>query len=159
MRVISPSSASSSLCRIRKRLTWAPAVAFLLGERTVRLLDVARDHVVDQGVAGQFLIGAEHHVVALGPDSDRGEIDVDHTADEVAAVAIGHGFADIGKELQLVLDVFRREQRAVVEPADILGAVDDLQVAGLGVEEAGIAGLDVAVRRSSPRAVLASSLK
>ena len=105
------------------------------------------DHVVDQRMAGQLLIGAVDHVVALGPASDRGEIDVDHHRDEVAAVAVGHRLADVGIELQLVLDVLRREQRAVLELADILGAVDDLQMPGLAVEEAGVAGLHVAVRR------------
>ena len=74
-----------------------------------------------------------------------------HGGDEVVAVAEGHHLLDVGKELQLVLDVFRREQRAVAELADILGAVDDLQVPGLGVEEAGVAGLDVAVRRHGLR--------
>ena len=60
------------------------------------------------------------------------EIDVEHGADEVAPVAEHHRLADVGIELELVLDVFRREQRAVVEPADVLGAVDDLEMAGLG---------------------------
>ena len=70
-----------------------------------------------------------------------------HHGDEVALVAIGDHFADVRKELELVLDVFRREQRAVVELADILGAIDDFQVAGLLVEETGVAGLHIAVRR------------
>ena len=119
----------------------------VLGERAVHLLDVLLDHVVDQRMAGQLLVGAIDHVVALGPASDRGEIDVDHHRDEVAAVAVGHHLADVGKELQLVLDVLRREQRAVLELADVLGAIDDLQMPGLAVEEAGVAGLHVAVRR------------
>ena len=33
------------------------------------------------------------------------------------------------------------------EPPDILGAIDDLQVAGLRIEEAGVAGAHPAVRR------------
>ena len=53
-----------------------------------------------------------------------------------------------GKELELVLDVLRGEQRAVAgaagEPADVLGAVDDLQVPGR-VHEAGVAGAVPAV--------------
>ena len=117
------------------------------GERAVGLLDVLRDHVIDQRMAGELLVGAVDHVVALGPASDRGEIDVEHHRDEVAAVAVGHRLADVGKELQLVLDVLRREQRAVLELADILGAVDDLEMPGLAVEEPGVAGLDVAVGR------------
>ena len=119
----------------------------VLGERAVGLLDVLLDHVIDQRMPGQLLVRAIDQVVALGPASDRGEIDVDHHRDEVAAVAVGHHFADVGEELQLVLDVFRREQRAVLELADILGAIDDFQMPGFAVEEAGVAGLHVAVRR------------
>ena len=83
---------------------------------------------------------------------------VNHHGDEIAAVAIGDHLADVGIELQLVLDVFRREQRAVIELADILGAVDDLQVAGLFIEVAGIAGFQKPSGVISS-AVLASSLK
>ena len=50
------------------------------------------------------------------------------TRDEVAAVAERHRLLDVREELELVLDVFRREQRAVVELADVLGAVDDLEM-------------------------------
>ncbi len=59
-------------------------------------------------------------------------------------VADGHRLEHVGEELQLVLDVLGREQGAVGQAADILGAVDDLQVPGI-VEEAGVAGPDPAV--------------
>ena len=104
----------------------------LLGQRAIHLVHVPRQHVVDSRLAGELLIGAVDDIVALGPIADRGKIDVDHAADEVALVAEHHRLADVGKELQLVLDVFRREQRAVVEAADVLGAVDDLELAGRG---------------------------
>jgi hypothetical protein len=52
----------------------------------------------------------------------------------------------VREELQLVLDVLRREQRAVDEPADVLRAVDDLQVPVV-VEEARVAGHEPAVGR------------
>src|SRR6266576_6338971 len=100
-----------------------------------------REHVVDPWMSRQLLIGAIDDVVALGPVSDRGEVDVQHGADEVALVAVDHGLADVGIELELVLDVFRREQRTVVEAPDVLGPVDDLEMAGLGIDEAGIAGM------------------
>ena len=77
------------------------------------------------------------------PTAPRSMLNIAH--DEVMPVAVHHRFADVGIEFELVLDVFRREQRAVVETADILGAVDDLEMAGLGIDEAGVAGLDVAV--------------
>ena len=117
----------------------------LLGERAVHLRHVLRQHVVDLRVAGQFLVRAVDDIVALRPIADGGEVDVEHGADEVALIAVHHGLADVGIELELVLDVFRREQRAVVEAAHVLGPVDDLEMAGLGIDEAGIAGLDVAV--------------
>ena len=74
-------------------------------------------------------------------------------------VAERHGLADERAELQLVLDELRREGGAVAELADILGAVDDDEVALL-VEEAGIAGLEPAVGasrcRASPRPACSS---
>ena len=109
-------------------------------------------------MGGKLLIGAIGNIVALSPTADGGEIDVEQRADAIALIAEGDGLADVGIELQLVLDVFRREQRAVVEAADVLGAIDDFQVPAFRIEEAGVAGLDVAVAvRTS--AVLASSLK
>ena len=96
-------------------------------------------------MAGELLIGGVGDAVALGPVADRGELDVEHDGDEVAAVADRHRLADVGEEFQLVLDIFGREQLAVGEPADVLGAVDDLELA-VGLEEAGVAGLDEAVR-------------
>src|SRR6266581_6048750 len=89
-------------------------------QRPVHLVDVALDHVVDQRMAGELLIGAVDDVVALGPAADRDQIDVDHDADEIAPVA---------------------------EPADVLGPVDDLQMPGLRIEEAGVPGMHPAVRR------------
>src|SRR6185437_13971675 len=100
---------------------------------------------VDQRMPGKFLIRAVDDVMALGPTADGREIDVEHDADEVTAIAIRDDFANVRIELELVLDVFRRENRSVVELADVLGTVDDLQVPGFLVEEAGIAGFDVTV--------------
>jgi len=44
----------------------------------------------------------------------------------------------VREELELVLDVLGREERAVGEAPDVLGAVDDLQVA-VRIQEAGVA--------------------
>ena len=49
----------------------------LAGERAVHLVDMRRDHVVDERMAGEFLVGGVDDVVALGPVADRGEVDVD----------------------------------------------------------------------------------
>src|SRR6185437_6669814 len=74
----------------------------------------------------------------------RGEVDVEETGDEIAPVAERDRLADIGEEFELVLDVFRREQRAAAQPADILGAVNDVEMARR-VEKSGVAGADIAV--------------
>src|SRR5438477_9033200 len=101
----------------------------LLCQRPVHLLYMLGEHVVNARMPCQLLIGAIDDVVALGPVPDRGQVDVQHGADEIALVAIDHSFADVGIELELVLDVFRREQGSVVEAADILGPVTDLEMA------------------------------
>ena len=56
----------------------------------------------------------------------------------------GDRLADVGAELQLVLDELRREGGAVGQRAHVLGAVDDDQVAA-GIDEAGVAGVEPAV--------------
>jgi hypothetical protein len=61
-------------------------------------------------------------------------------AQHIAAVAEDHRLQDVGIELQLVLDVFRREQVPVGHLAHVLRAVDDPQVAGALLDEAGVAG-------------------
>src|ERR1700730_774155 len=115
------------------------------GERLIHLAYMRFDHVIDERVAGEFLIVAVDDVVALRPAPDRHQIDVEHHSNEIALVAERNRFLDVGIELELVLDVFGREQRSVVEPADILGAVDDPQVTGALVEKAGVPGAHPAV--------------
>jgi hypothetical protein len=43
----------------------------------------------------------------------------------VALVTDGDRFLDVGEEFQLVFNIFWRKQTTVIDPADILGAVDD----------------------------------
>ena len=84
--------------------------------------------------------------MALGPSADR--------AGSMAIIAATNGrqspkataSRDVGAELQLVLDELRGEGEAVGELADILGAVDDDEMAVL-VDKAGIAGPQPAFRR------------
>ncbi len=129
---------------MRKRLICAPAITGSFGQRPIDRVDVLGDQLGDARVAGELLIGGVADGVALGPIADRSQFDVEHDGDEVAAVADRHRLADVGEELELVLDVFGREQLPVGEAADVLGAVDDLELA-VGLEEAGVAGLDEAV--------------
>ena len=56
-----------------------------------------------------------------------------------------HRFLDIGEEFQLVLDIFRREQGAVLQAANILGTVDDFQMTGV-INKTRIAGMDPTIR-------------
>src|SRR5262245_6143330 len=131
-----------------------PRHGLLLRQRAVHLLHMFREHVVDPRMRRQLLIGAIDDVVALGPVCDRGEVDVQHGANAVALVAVDYGLADIGIELELVLDAFRREQRTVVEAPDILGPIDDLEMAGLGIDETGIAGVHPSVGSLGLRSLL-----
>jgi hypothetical protein len=57
----------------------------------------------------------------------------------------GHGLLDVRKELELVLDVIRREYGAARELADVLRPVDDPQVPVL-VEEPGVPGVKISFR-------------
>src|SRR2546421_400533 len=65
----------------------------------------------------------------LGPVPDGVQIDGDHRGDEGAVVAEGHRLADERAELQLVLDELWREGRAVPQGTDVLGAIDDDEMA------------------------------
>src|SRR5579875_52741 len=82
-------------------------------------------------VARELAIARIGEALPLGPVADGAEIDVDEDSGIVAAMAEGHRLADRGEELELVLEIFGREERAVGEAADILGAVDDLELAAL----------------------------
>ena len=73
-------------------------------------------------------------------------------ADEIALVAERHRLADVGIEFELVLDVFRREQGSILEPADVLGAIDDFQVAVFGSKK------PASPERTQPSGVLVSAV-
>src|SRR5437660_84151 len=77
---------------------------------------------------------------AVGPVADRAHIDVDERAHFIARVAERHRLLNVRKELELVLDVIRREHGAVAHLADVLGAVDDLELPAV-VDQAGISGV------------------
>src|SRR5262249_24365270 len=92
----------------------------------ISLVDVLRDHIVDQWMASELLIRAIDNVVALGPASPRRQVDIDHGTDKIATGAYRNRLADVGIIFELVFDVFRRKQRAIFEPADVFDAIDDL---------------------------------
>ena len=103
-------------------------------------------HQLGHGVLpGQIGVTAVGKVAALGPIPHRGEVDIDENGAVVAALAKGHRLLDVREELQLVLQILRSEERSLVQAADILGAVDDLQMAVL-VEKPRVARVDPAVR-------------
>ena len=156
VRVSSSSSGSSSLCRIRKRWICESARSPRAARSALTFSTHSRDQRrTTSGLRGEVGVAGIGEAAPLGPVADRVHVDVDERADAVAVVAEGDRLLDDGEELELVLDVVRREHRAVGELAHVLGAVDDLQVAVV-VEEAGVAGVEVAVGvdrlRRSPRA-------
>ncbi|MPM36843.1 hypothetical protein SDC9_83447 [bioreactor metagenome] len=111
------------------------------------LVDLA-DAVGDQGdhlfLGGQIDVAAIRHALALGPVAHGFVVDVDERADLIALVAKAHSLFDLREELELVLDIVRCKHGAGVGLADVLGAVDDAQVA-IGVQHPRIAGVEVAV--------------
>src|SRR5262245_51418065 len=102
------------------------------------------DQVIDPRIAGKLLVACIDHAVALGPRSDRDQVDIDEAGDMIAPIAESHRFLDVRKELELVLDIFWWEQRTISEPADILEAVDDREVPML-INQPGIARSDPAI--------------
>jgi hypothetical protein len=122
---------------------------FVRGQVGIDLLDAVLDQCVDLGLLGQVGVTGVRQVAALGPVADGIHVDVDHHADLVAAVTVGHHLLDVREELQLVFDILGRKHRAVVgttlDAADVLDAVDDLQMA-MRIEEAGVAGVVPTIR-------------
>ena len=113
-------------------------------ELRVDLLDAFLDQVADLLAAGEVGVARIREAAPLGPVADGRHVDVDERAHHVAPVAEGDRFLDVGEELELVLDVVGREQRAVPELADILGPVDDLKVA-VRVEDPRVSRVEVTV--------------
>ncbi len=87
-------------------------------------------------------------VAPLSPVAHGIEVDVDHHAHALAAIAQRHHFLDVREELELVLDVLGGKHGTVVgaalDAAHVFHAVDDLEVA-VGVQETGVAGVVPAI--------------
>src|SRR5262249_40608148 len=116
-------------------------------KRAVHLRDMLRQHVGDAGMVRKLLIGAVRDGIALGPVANGRKIDIEHDGRERTTVPERHRFPDIGKELELVLDIFWREQGAVRETPYVLRTIYDLQMSGCRIDEAGVAGLNETIAR------------
>src|SRR5262245_2821695 len=114
------------------------------GEGLVDLLDLAADQRADLRLLGEVRVARVGKPAPLGPVAHRVEVDRDHGRHERPLVPEGHGLADVGAELELVLDELGCERRPVAESAHVLGAVDDHEVAPR-IEKAGVAGVKPAV--------------
>src|SRR5262249_54576542 len=121
----------------------------VLLEAAVHALDLAADEVVDLGLLAEIGVARIGNPPALCPVPDGGEVDVHQRGHERPVLADADGFLHVGRELQLVLEILGRKDRAVGQAGDVASAVDDLQMPA-GVEEAGIAGVEPAVGHGLP---------
>ena len=94
------------------------------------------DELVDLGLLGEVGVARVCNVPALRPVPDGGEVDVDERRHVRAVLPDADGLLHEGRELQLVLEVLRREERPVGQTGHVLGAVGDHEVA-VSVQEAG----------------------
>ena len=116
----------------------------LAEEAPVHPLDLLPDQLVHLGLLGEVGVARVGDVPPLRPAPHRPQVDVDERGHEGPARPHAHRLLDVRRELELVLEVLRREERAVGEPADVPGPVDDLEVA-VRVDDARVARVDPAV--------------
>ena len=88
----------------------------------------------------QFLIGRIANVVPLCPVTNCRQVNVDKCGTFGTAIAKHHGLKNIREKLQLVLNVFRREQAAIGHFANVLGTVDDAQMSCAFLDKSRVAG-------------------
>src|SRR3546814_9131536 len=86
----------------------------------VDLVDAIADKLVNLGFAGQVCVACIRQAAPLGPVAHGFKVDIDEGTDFGHIGAEGDGLFDVLEELQLVLDVFWREQAAVGQFANIL---------------------------------------
>ena len=114
----------------------------------VDLLHALLDQLVHLGLLRQVGVAGVGQVAALGPVAHCVKVDVDHDADLVATVAIGHHFFDVREKLEFVLDVLGCKQGAVVgaaaNAAYVFHAVNDLEVT-VRIQKAGVTGVVPAI--------------
>src|SRR5882762_8397068 len=78
----------------------------------VHLFHAFAHQLVDRWLRGEVGVTGIGQVALLGPVGHGLHVEVDEDADFAAPVPEAHRFLDVGKELELVLDIFRREQRS-----------------------------------------------
>ena len=93
----------------------------------------------------ELLVTGIGNIIPLSPVAHRIKVDVDKGRHKIALITKGNDFLDLGEKLELVLKELRRKHTAVIQLADILGAVDDSEMT-LVIEVARIAGVHPVVR-------------
>src|SRR5713226_3487307 len=110
--------------------------------------DLLVDQLIGGGILGKVGIARIADAASLRPVAHDLHVDVEHRRDIGARMAHRHRFLDVDAELELVLDVLGGEHRAVLQRGHVLDAIDDDELS-IGIEEAGIAGMEppIAQRR------------
>jgi hypothetical protein len=85
----------------------------LAHQLAIHLFDTVLDQPIDLRLRSQVGITRIGDSSSLGPVADGADVDVDESADHLAAVTEDHRFLDVLEELQLVLDIVRRVQRTI----------------------------------------------
>ena len=124
----------------------------LAGEAAVHAVHRLADEVVHLRLLGEVGVGGVGDAPPLRPVAHRGEVDVEQRDHVGAPVTDAHRLLDERRELELVLEVLRREEGPAREPADVAGPVDDLEMSR-AVDDAGVAGVHPAVLERLPRGV------
>ena len=78
------------------------------------------------------------------PITHRLGVNIDQNADVVATISKGHDLVDVRRELEFVLHDLGRKQRTVLERANILHPVDNVQLTVL-VQPASVTGVEPAI--------------
>mmetsp|Transcript_13434 Transcript_13434/g.21383 ORF Transcript_13434/g.21383 Transcript_13434/m.21383 type:complete len:494 (+) Transcript_13434:1020-2501(+) len=113
---------------------------------TVYRFDVLLNAVEHLRVTGQLLVRRIGDVVTFCPVAHRRQVDVDEGHTAILAVAKQNSLKNVGIKLQFVLNILRRKHRTIGHFANVLGAVDNTQVAAFLFEEARITGCDPTFR-------------
>src|SRR6516162_3920026 len=117
-----------------------------LRQAGVAFANLVADQRAHARVGTQILIGAVSDALTFGPRADRLAIDGYHRGDKWPVVAERDRLADERAEFELVLDELWCERLAAGELADVLGPIDDHQVAAR-IDYAGATAAPPAVRR------------
>ena len=137
--VSSSSSALSCVSRSQNFLICSTRANLALTRSTS-----AGDQRLHLGRARQARVVAERDVVVLGEFLDVLQIDHDDGGQVGAAVADDDGVGDVGRELELVLELARRDVLATGGDDDVLHAIGDPEIP-VAVLRADVAGVQPAV--------------